>query len=518
MTEFSEDRVYARHPRRTGAVLIVGAGAVGGFLAEELARLGISPLRLVDFDVLNVENLVRHPLGAGALGQPKASALASKISRDFPLCDVSGLDANFLDLPQDEQLRLVSAADVVVAATDVVECQRQVNAVCLAAEQPAVYPAIWVDQRLRDAEVGEILWVLPGRHTPCYLCATAWRQSGSDAEARGGTRADIKVLVLAAVQVVAGLLDRTDAPAGLLDPEQNLIYVHGFSPPSPAVRGAFRGPGLQSQPVHVPFPRTPCPACGGQEATPPQPAPPPRPLTSAPPPLPVTPAPPVWNDEGPRRSSVALIVATIAACALAIAAITLGIVRLSSSASGGQASTLPTSVVSSAPAAQPSQPQPTTAPTSAAAPAPSSPAAPPPAESTAINYSNIGLECVSGCGVINLLDGGPPDVELNVTGISGTTLQSLCSSGYTVQWSDNYGQNFTTKNLGWICHYQLVDIDSPDVASETIPGPTTDYGLGVDGPWKITFQLISPSGQTMADASYQTTVVGCPPDNSCTLG
>jgi hypothetical protein len=212
---------------------------------------------------------------------------------------------------------------------------------------------------------------------------------------------------------------------------------------------------------------------------------------------------------------LAMITATIAAIALAVTALILAILRLSSPASGGQASTLPTSVVSSAPAAQPSQLQPTTAPTAAT---PSSPATPPSTESTAINYSNVALQCVSGCGVINLLDGGPPNVGLNVTGISGTTLQSLCSIGYTVQWSDNYGQNFTAMNLGWICNYQLVDVNSPGVASETIPGPTTNYGLGVDGPWKITFQLISPSGQTVADASYQTTVVGCPPDNSCALG
>jgi len=289
--------------------------------------------------------------------------------------------------------------------------------------------------------------------------------------------------------------------------------VHGFSPPSPAVQGAFQGPGLQSRAVHVPFPRRRCPACGGQEAPPPQPVPP------APPPRPFTPAPVVWNDEGPEESSLALTVATIVACALAIAALTLAIVHLSNRASSSQARALPPSVVISiAPATQPGQLQTTTAPTAAPAQTPSSPATPSPAESTAINYSNIGLECVSGCGVVNLLDGGPPDVELNVTGISSTTLQSLCSSGYTVQWSDNYGQNYTAMNLGWICNYQLVDVDSPDVASETIPGPLTSYGLGIDGPWKITFQLISPSGQAVAHASYQTTVVGCPPDNSCTLG
>ena len=147
MTEVTEDRVYARHGRRTGAVLIVGAGAVGGFLAEELARIGISPLWLVDPDALEVENLVRHPLGAQFLRQPKAQALAAKISLEFPVCEAIGRKDDFLALPEAEQLRLVSLADVVVAATDNFTCQQRVNRICLRAQVPAVYPAVWVDPR-----------------------------------------------------------------------------------------------------------------------------------------------------------------------------------------------------------------------------------------------------------------------------------------------------------------------------------------------------------------------------------
>ncbi|MGE5287305.1 MAG: ThiF family adenylyltransferase [Micromonosporaceae bacterium] len=265
MTEFAEDRVYARHRRRTGAVLIVGAGAVGGFVAEELARLGFSPIRLVDPDVLEVENLIRHPLGAPALGQPKAPALASKICRDFPLCQATGLDADFLELPAGEQLRLARRADVVVAATDAARCQRRVNEVALAAGKPAVYPAIWVDPRVRDAEVGEILWVRPGRRTPCYECAAAFRQAAADAQAARGARVDIQLVALTAVQVVAAVLDPADERSAILDPERTAIYVHGLTPTSPGIRATFPHPGLQSRNVRVPFPPTPCPVCRGQD-------------------------------------------------------------------------------------------------------------------------------------------------------------------------------------------------------------------------------------------------------------
>ncbi len=264
----SEGEAYIRHGRLRGTVLIVGTGSVGSLVAAELSRRGISPLCLVDQDVLEVENLVRHHLGAESLGQPKAPALADRIRRDFPPCDTTGLHANFLELPQDEQFRLVREADVVIAATDSVECQRRVNEVCLAAEVMAVYPGIWVDPRVRDAEVGEIIWVLPGRHTPCYLCATEWRQAGADAEARGGTRADIQVLVAATVSVVAGLLDPHAERAQILDEQRTYILVHAFMPTSREVRRLLPG-GLRT--FRVPFPETPCPACGGQEPTSAQP-------------------------------------------------------------------------------------------------------------------------------------------------------------------------------------------------------------------------------------------------------
>ena len=227
--------------------------------------MGFSPIRLVDPDVLEVENLIRHPLGAGALGQPKASALAKKICADLPVCEAVGLDADFVELSDLDQLHLALAADVVVAATDSIRCQRLVNAVALVTEKPAVYPAVWVDPRMRDAEVGEILWVLPGGHTPCYECSVTFRRGAPDADAARGARADIAQVSLATASVVAALLDPSDERSAILDPERTAIYIHGLTPTSPGIRGIFPTGGLQSQSVRVPFPPDPCPACGGHE-------------------------------------------------------------------------------------------------------------------------------------------------------------------------------------------------------------------------------------------------------------
>jgi hypothetical protein len=222
---------------------------------------------MVDHDMVEVGNIVRHELGASSIGLPKASTLAQRIRREFPLCDAEGIDADFLSMTKLEQLRLVSGADVVVAATDTAECQRRVNEVCLEAGVTSVYPAFWVDPAsgTRDAEVGEIFWFRPGQGMPCYACLTSWRPAETGTETRGGTRADVQVVVLATLWVIAALLDPQDERALVLNPERSFILVHGFMPiRSDAVRVMFNDSddsGLLS--LRVPFPRTPCRTCRG---------------------------------------------------------------------------------------------------------------------------------------------------------------------------------------------------------------------------------------------------------------
>ncbi len=254
MTEIPEDRVYARHDRLTGAVLKIGAGAVGSLMAPLFARMGVSPLWIVDREFLDVENVVRNYLGVDDLGKSKAQALADRIRREFPLCNAEGIDSDFLELPPEVQLQLVSRADVVVAATDELACQRRINEVCLEARRPAVYPGVWVDRQTRDAEVGEVLWVLPDQQTPCYECWVRFRRRSADAQAARGARVDIELVSVATAQVVAALLDPASPNSAILNPERTAIYTHGLTPTSRGIRGPFPARGLHSLEVRVPLP------------------------------------------------------------------------------------------------------------------------------------------------------------------------------------------------------------------------------------------------------------------------
>lgn len=303
-TEFPEDRVFARHPPLGGAVLIVGGGAIGSLLAWLLVRMGVSQVTIVDREFLELPNLVRHALGSVQLGQPKAPALAEYFRGTFPFGEVDGIDADFLELSEEKQLRLVSRADVVVGAAEIA-CHRRVNELCLRARVPAVYPAAWVSPRTRDGEVGQILWVLPDRLTPCYEC---WqpeaRRITGDAQAAGGNILDFMQFALVTARVVAALINPTNPNSAVLDPRRTAIYVHVFSPTSRDIQGPFPADGgLRSIEVPVLLPTEPCRVCGqgrhgararvtAQRAapearaapSPPAPTAPPRPIPSRAPP------------------------------------------------------------------------------------------------------------------------------------------------------------------------------------------------------------------------------------------
>ena len=63
--------------------LVVGVGALGSQVANNLARSGLGPLTLVDNDTLLPHNLSRHILGGSRVGHPKSQALAEELSGLF---------------------------------------------------------------------------------------------------------------------------------------------------------------------------------------------------------------------------------------------------------------------------------------------------------------------------------------------------------------------------------------------------------------------------------------------------
>ncbi|WP_430997615.1 ThiF family adenylyltransferase, partial [Klebsiella pneumoniae] len=74
-------------------IVLVGCGAIGGYLAEGLVRLGAGTgqgeLLLIDPDELAPGNLGRHTLGMNSLRQAKVTALAARLGLEFPHAKVT---------------------------------------------------------------------------------------------------------------------------------------------------------------------------------------------------------------------------------------------------------------------------------------------------------------------------------------------------------------------------------------------------------------------------------------------
>lgn len=83
------DRLYARgaYPSKvqTTPIAVFGCGALGGSIAELLARGGVHEMILVDSDTIKFGNLCRHTLDGSSVGLNKAQALAETLSRANPL-------------------------------------------------------------------------------------------------------------------------------------------------------------------------------------------------------------------------------------------------------------------------------------------------------------------------------------------------------------------------------------------------------------------------------------------------
>ena len=131
---------------RQKRVLVVGCGGLGGHIIDQLARIGIGHLRVVDGDVFEETNLNRQLLSCvPLLGVGKAKAAAEHIARVNPEISVEAVEAF---LTKDNARQLVAGCDVVIDALDNIPSRKILAAACADAGIPYVYGAIqgWVAQ------------------------------------------------------------------------------------------------------------------------------------------------------------------------------------------------------------------------------------------------------------------------------------------------------------------------------------------------------------------------------------
>ncbi len=121
-------------------VLMIGCGAIGGYLAYFLAQSGILHLSLVDPQKLAPENIFRHRLGRRYLGVHKSDALKTDLEETLPYLHVESYPEGIEQLLNSGRLRLHDF-DLIITALGIPTLELYLNEVIqeAATAPPAIF-------------------------------------------------------------------------------------------------------------------------------------------------------------------------------------------------------------------------------------------------------------------------------------------------------------------------------------------------------------------------------------------
>ena len=143
-------------------MLVAGCGSGGGMVALQLAMSGVAEFVLVDNDVLEPENVIRHVCGLRHVGQKKVDALSDVLLDRNPDLKIEKHDKNIFELTDFDAL--VDASTVVVLATDNESSRYRVNDACVKTQTPFVVGRVFT-----RGIGGEVFAYRPGRGG-CLAC------------------------------------------------------------------------------------------------------------------------------------------------------------------------------------------------------------------------------------------------------------------------------------------------------------------------------------------------------------
>ena len=116
---------------QTSKVAVFGAGGVGGYVIEALARSGIGKLAVIDGDRVSLTNMNRQILALeSTLGLPKVQAAQKRIREINPDCRVEAIELFFTgeqSFPFYEYDYIVEAVDMVSAKLEIVRLAKEAS-------------------------------------------------------------------------------------------------------------------------------------------------------------------------------------------------------------------------------------------------------------------------------------------------------------------------------------------------------------------------------------------------------
>ena len=144
---------------KNSTVCVWGVGALGTFVAAELAMMGIGNLILVDFDTIEVSNLNRQLLYREKdVGKSKAEIAAGRILEINSSISIEAFNTSIEEVP----MRLYKEVDVFVGALDSFEARRWANSLAVQLKKPLVLGGMY-------GFLGQVQVIVPFE-TACFEC------------------------------------------------------------------------------------------------------------------------------------------------------------------------------------------------------------------------------------------------------------------------------------------------------------------------------------------------------------
>lgn len=168
-------RAFGREGQRALGALsvgVVGLGGLGTFVAQELARIGVGRLVLIDHDIVDWTNLSRILAGPddARLGRAKVDVAAERIREANPEAEAVPLAMKVFD---GRAIDALASVDLIVGCTDDAASRYAINEIALACLRP--YIDLGTEIHTEEGRLvmmgGRVTPVFPGRG--CLLCAGA---------------------------------------------------------------------------------------------------------------------------------------------------------------------------------------------------------------------------------------------------------------------------------------------------------------------------------------------------------
>ena len=158
------DGLYETGKISDSSVAIFGLGSGGSPIALELVKAGVMNFSLIDYDRLEIVNIVRHVCGISDLGRYKTKAVKEMMLDKNPYAKIDTYEIK-ADYENEVVLRqIISKSDLVICATDNRESKILINKICLSENTVCIYGGAF-----RRACGGLVLRVIP-HVTICYGC------------------------------------------------------------------------------------------------------------------------------------------------------------------------------------------------------------------------------------------------------------------------------------------------------------------------------------------------------------